>query len=67
MAMKLQIFTVKKTPQVDSNHVCLAVIRLNSGLKKDGSYYPKLFLKSIIRNINDNLGDFSYSDEPDKR
>ena len=53
MAMKLQIFLVKKVPLVDSYHV-LAVINLNSALKKDDSFYPKVFLKSVIRNINDN-------------
>ena len=58
MAMKLQIFLVKKVPLVDSYHV-LAVINLNSALKKDDSFYPKVFLKSVIRNINDNLSDFS--------
>ena len=38
MAMKLQIFTIK-------NHTCLAVISLDSALKKDDSYYPQVYLK----------------------
>ena len=37
MAKKLQIFTVKTT--------CLAVISLDSALKKDDNYYPQVFLK----------------------
>ena len=38
-------FYDKKIPQVDSSHTCLAVISLNSALKKDENYYPKVFLK----------------------
>ena len=44
MVMKLQIFT-KKIPKVDSNHTCLAVITLDSALKKNDNYYPEVFLK----------------------
>ena len=43
MAMKLQIFTTKKIPKVDSNHTCLAVITLDSALKNNDNYNP--FLK----------------------
>ena len=32
-------------PKLDINHTCLAVISLNSALRKDDSYYPKVFLK----------------------
>ena len=67
MVMKLQIF------KIDSNHTCLAVISLDSALKKDESYYPQVFLKEckfiekkVIRHINDNLSDFSTSDESDE-
>ena len=28
-----------------SNQTCLAVITIDSALKKEGSYYPKVFLK----------------------
>ena len=56
--MKLQIFTIKKIPKVDSNHTCLAAITLESALKKHESYYPQVFLKQciyfekkVIRNI----------------
>ena len=63
----------KKIPQVDSNHTCLAVISLDSALKKDENYYPQVFLKEckyikkkVVRNINDDLTDFSYSDESDE-
>ena len=60
--------------KLHSNHTCLAVITLDSALKKDGSYYPKVFLKEckyiekkVIRHINDNLSDISYSsDESDE-
>ena len=38
-------FCDKEFPNVDSNHTCLAVISLNSALKKDGNYYPQVFLK----------------------
>ena len=42
MAMKLQIFMKK---QLDSNQIGLAVISLDSALKKDDYYYPQVFLK----------------------
>ena len=32
-------------PKADSNHTCLAVISLDFTLKKDGNYYPQVFLK----------------------
>ena len=58
MVVKLQIFMIKKIPKVDSNHTCLAVIRLDSALKKDENYYPQVFLKEckyikkkVIRHI----------------
>ena len=51
---------------VDSNHTCLAVITLDSALKKDDNYYPQVFLKDckyiekrVLRHIIDNLSDFS--------
>ena len=37
-------FYDKKNPKVDSNHTCLAIISLDSALKKD-YYYPQVFLK----------------------
>ena len=55
---------------MDSNHTCLAVIILDSALKKDESYYLQVFWKEckyiekkLIKYINDNLSDFSSSDE----
>ena len=52
------------------NHTCLAVISLDSALKKDYKYHPHVFLKEckyiekkVIRHINDNLSDFSSSSE----
>ena len=45
MAMKSQTFMIKKA---DSNHTCLAVISLDSALKKDDNYYPQVLLNSIV-------------------
>ena len=66
-------FYDKKIPKVDSNHTCLAVISLDSTLKKEKSYYLQVFLKEfrniekkLIRHISDNLSDFSSSDEYDE-
>ena len=66
-------FYDKKIPRVDSNHTCLAVINLDSVLKKDDNYYLQVFSKVFkniekkgIRHINYNLSDFSYSDESDE-
>ena len=39
-------FYDKEIPKVDSNHTCLAVISLDSALKKEENYYPQVFLKS---------------------
>ena len=48
----------------------VAVISLDSILKKDESYYPQVFLKEckyiekqVIRHIHDNLSDFSSDDD----
>ena len=38
-------FYDKKIPEVESTNTCLAVINLDSTLKKDDNYYPKVFLK----------------------
>ena len=35
----------KKFAKVDPYHTCLAVISLDSTLKKDDNYYPEVFLK----------------------
>ena len=58
---------------MDSNYTCLAVTSLDSALKKDEKYYPQVFLKEckyiekkLIRPFNDNLSDFSFSDEFDE-
>ena len=66
-------FYNKKIPKVDSNHTCLAVISLDSVLKKDNNYYPQVFLKEckyiekkVIRHINDYLSDLSSSNESDE-
>ena len=69
MAMKLQIFTTKKIPKLDSNYTCLAIINLDSALKIDENYYPQVFLKEckyiekkVVRHIYNNL---SYSSDDD--
>ena len=38
-------FHDKRIPKVDFQYTCLAVISLNSAIKKDDNYYPQLFLK----------------------
>ena len=65
-------FYNKKTPNVDSNHICLVVIRLVSTMKKEENHYPQMFLKEceyigkkVIRQINDNLNDFYSDDDSD--
>ena len=76
MATKLQIFTIRLVFtifNVDSNHNCLAVISLDSALKKNKSYCPQVFLKEckyfekkVVRHIIGYLSDLSYSDESDE-
>lgn len=38
-------FDDEEVPKEGSNYNCLAVISLDSGLKKGESYYPQAFLK----------------------
>ena len=38
-------FFDREIPKTDSNHTYLAVIFLDSALKKDENYYPQVFLK----------------------
>ena len=75
MAMKLQIFMMKKS--LKQSLIILAqqllACSLDSALKKDNNYYPQAFLKDckytekkVIRHIHDNLSDFSSSDESDE-
>ena len=40
-------FYHKKIIKVDSDHTCLAIISLDFAFKKDGNYYPQVFLKSV--------------------
>ena len=63
-------FYDKKIPKLDSSHTCLAVISLDSALKKDDYHYPQVFLKEckyiekkVVRHIYDNLSDFSFSSD----
>ena len=66
-------FYNKKIPKLDSNHTFLAVISLDSALKKNDNYYTQVFLKEckyieekVARHIHDNLSDFSFTSESDK-
>ena len=50
-----------------SNYTCLAVISLDSALKKDENYYLQVFLKEckyiekkVVRHIHDTLSDLSF-------
>ena len=63
-------FYDKKVSKLDSNHTCLAVINLDSALKKDDNYYLQVFLKEckciekeVVRHIIDDLE--SSSDDSD--
>ena len=38
-------FYDEKVPKVDFNHICLAVIGLDSAIKKYEDYYSQVFLK----------------------
>ena len=66
-------FYNKEIPKVGSNNTCLAVISLDSTLKKEDNCYWPLFLKECkyfrrkaIEHIHDILSGFSYSsDESD--
>ena len=64
-------FLGKNIPKVDSNHNYLAVLSLDSGLKKDENYYLQVFLKEwkyskkLIRHINNSTSDFFSSDDSD--
>ena len=54
-------FYNKEIPKVGSNHTCLAVINLDSALRKDENYYPQVFLKEckyikkVVSHITDDL------------
>ena len=67
-------FYDKENPKVNSYYAFLAVVILDSALKKDKNYYPQVFLKEckyiekkVTRHTNDNLSDFSYSEESDEK
>ena len=67
-------FYDKKVPNVCSNDTCLALITLDSAVKKDDNYYVQMFLKEckcvqkkVVSHIHDNLSDFSSSDESEEQ
>ena len=60
--------------KLDSNHTCLAVISLDSVLKKGDNCYPQMIWKECKRiekkvtgYINDNFNDFPSSEEFDEK
>ena len=66
-------FYDKETSMVDSSYTGLAVISLDSALKKGENYHTHLFLKEckyiekkVISHINDNLSDFSSEEESEE-
>ena len=72
MVNEVTYFYNKEVSNVTSNHACLALISLDSAINKDGNYYMQVFLKEckcienkVIRDINDNLSNFSSSDYSD--
>ena len=42
---KVTDFCDKRVHKLDCDHTCLAVITLDSALKKDDNYYPQVFSK----------------------
>ena len=38
-------FHDKEIPKASSDYTCLAVITIDSALKRDDNYYPQVFLK----------------------
>ena len=44
-------FYDKKIPKVDCNHTCLAIISLDSALKKDDNYYPQVLKYKMSENL----------------
>ena len=57
-------FYDKKALKVDSNHSCLVVISLDSGLKKDENYYSEIFWNEckyikVVRHDLENSSDDS--------
>ena len=68
--MLMNIFTIRSS---NCGITCLAVITLDSALKKDYNYYLKVFLKEckyierkVVRHIHENSCDFSSSDESEE-
>ena len=62
-----------KSTKVDSKHTFLAIISFDFAVNKGGNYYLQVFLKEYeyiekkgIRQINNNLSDFSSSNESDE-
>ena len=67
-------FYDKEISKVGSNHTCLAVISLDSALKKVDQYCPQVFLKECknikkkeAKHIHENLSYYFSSDESDEQ
>ena len=66
---KVTDFYDEKNPKVDSNHTCLAVISLDSVLKKDGSYYLQVIFLEVQmhwENVIRDIDDLESSDDSDE-
>ena len=56
------IFSREEMPKVGSNHTCLAVVMIDSALKREENYYLQVFLKEgkyiekeVIRHITEDI------------
>ena len=58
-------FYYKEIPKVDSIHACLAVISLDSALKKDKNYYPQVFLKECKYIEKEKIVNRHITDDPE--
>ena len=70
MVVEVGGFYNKKILKLDCNRTCLAVVSLESTLKREENYCLQVFLKvcryienKVIRHINDHLSGFSSSDQ----
>ena len=52
MAKKFDFYN-KKISKLDSNHIFLAVISLDSTLKKDDNYHPQGFFKKSVNTFRE--------------
>ena len=53
-------FYNNKIPKLGSNHTCLAVITLDSSLKKDNSYNPQSYYQKIVDRLKKSSWAYSW-------